>query len=60
MRTSIRSRLERLEAALAPKGRAFVFVDEDGPDHEARVAAFRAENGVGPHDELIIVHVRYE
>jgi len=58
MRTSIRSRLERLEVALAPKGR--VFVDNDGPDHEARVAAFRAENGVGPHDELIIVHVRYE
>ena len=59
MRTSIRSRLERLEAALAPEGRTFVFVDKDGADHEARVAAFRAENGVGPHDELIVVLLRY-
>jgi hypothetical protein len=56
------ARLERLEAVLKPKGKLFVFVwqaEHDGPRAE-REAAFRAEHGVQPHDELVTIILEYE
>jgi len=56
------ARIEALELALKPKGRIFVFVDLDGDaaSYEEREAAFRAEKGVGPGDELHLVHVTWD
>jgi hypothetical protein len=56
------ARLERLEAVLKPKGRLFVFVwhaEHDGPLAE-KEAAFRAENGVQPHDEVVRIILKFE
>ena len=55
------ARIEALELALKPKGRIFVFVDLNGDaaSYEEREAAFRAENGVGPGDELHSVRITY-
>ncbi len=56
------ARLERLEQLLTPKGKLFVFVrhaDRDGPLAE-KEAAFRADNGVQPHDEILTVIIQYE
>ena len=55
------ARIEALELALLPKGRIFVFVDMGGDpaSYEEREAAFRAENGVGPGDELHSVRITY-
>jgi hypothetical protein len=63
MRTSrLLARIEALEAAFAPKGRLFVFTDVDGDaaSFEGRLASFRAENGVGPRDEVLSVRITYE
>jgi hypothetical protein len=56
------ARIEALELALKPKGRIFVFVDLDGDaaSYEEREAAFRAEKGVGPGDELHSVRVTWD
>jgi hypothetical protein len=51
------ARIEALELALAPKGRLFVFTDESS--FEERLASFRAENGVGPRDEVLSVRITY-
>jgi hypothetical protein len=64
------ARIEALELALAPKGRLFVFTDDDGAassfegrlatsSFEERLASFRAENGVGPRDEVLSVRITY-
>jgi hypothetical protein len=54
------ARIEALEAMLKAKGRIFVFVDLSGDaGYEEREAAFRAENGVGPGDELHSVRITY-
>ena len=53
MRTSLRSRLERLEAALAPKGRTFVLWDADDGTIDEKIAELRAEKNLGPRD---VVH----
>ena len=56
------ARIEALEVALKPKGRVFVFVHFDGDEasFEEREAAFRAENGVGPGDELHSVRITFD
>ena len=62
MRTSrLLARIEALELALKPKGRVFVFTDFDGDpaSYAEREAAFRAENGVGPEDELHSVRITF-
>ena len=55
MRTNLRSRVEKLEAALAPTGSVFLMGDhswnQDRPLEE-RLAAFKIENGVGPYDTV--------
>ena len=62
VRHGLLARLEALEALVKPKGRVFVFVDLSGDPatYEEREAAFRAENGVGPEDEMHIVHITYD
>src|SRR5271165_358006 len=62
MRIHLRARLERLEALLKPVGRAFCMFDDsnlfenyDGPSLDERLAAFKAERGVGSHDTVIIL-----
>lgn len=53
MRTSLRSRLERLEAVLAPKGRIFLLWDADDGAIDEKIAELRAEKNLGPRD---VVH----
>jgi hypothetical protein len=63
MRTSrLLARIEALEALLKPNGRLFVFADFDGDaaSFEGRLASFRAENGVGPRDEVLSVRITYD
>jgi hypothetical protein len=60
---SLRDRLKRLEARIKPQGRTFVFCsfEEPGlPPFADRLAAFKAENGVGPQDTLHTVIVKFE
>ena len=47
---------------LKPKGRIFVFTDMGGDPaaYEEREAAFRAEKGVGPGDELHSVRITFD
>jgi hypothetical protein len=63
MRSPLRllARIEALETMLKAKGRIFVFfhVDDGTATYEEREAAFRAENGVGPADELHSVCITY-
>ena len=62
MLSRIRDRLKALEAKIAPKGRAFVFLRVEGPDlppYADQLAAFRAENGVGPNDTVHEVTVSF-
>jgi len=56
------ARIEALELALKPKARIFVFVDIGGDPatYEEREAAFRAEKGVGPGDELHSVRITFD
>jgi len=56
------ARIEALEAMLKPKGRIFVFTDMGGDPaaYEEREAAFRAEKGVGPGDELHSVRITFD
>jgi hypothetical protein len=64
MRTPSRllARIEALEALLKPKGRFFVFADLSGDPatFAEREAAFRAENGVEPEDEMHSVSIAYD
>ena len=55
------ARIEDLELALKPKARIFVFVDIGGDPatYEERKAASRAEDGVGPGDELHSVRITF-
>jgi hypothetical protein len=58
--TSLRSRIERLESQIAPPSRVFVFTgaphaDDDDRSHAERLAQFKSEKGVGPHDTLVTV-----
>jgi hypothetical protein len=54
-------RRDALEALLKPKGRVLVFFHSGGDEayFEARLAAFRVENGVRPEDELHSVRITY-
>jgi len=58
----LRARIEALELALKPKARIFVFfhVDDGAVSYEEREAAFRAEKGVGPGDELHSVRITFD
>jgi hypothetical protein len=51
-----------LEQALKPAGRYFCLViyEADEPDPDARIAEFKIENGVQPHDEVVTIIVQYE
>ena len=59
--SSLLARIEALEMMLKPKGRVFVFfhIDDGAASYEEREAAFRAENGVGPGDELHSVCITF-
>jgi hypothetical protein len=64
MNSSLRTRLEQLEAKIAPKGRHFVFVHfEDGePDalsRDEQLSAFKAERGLVPGDLVHEVTVTF-
>ena len=57
MRFRLNDRLRLLEAKIAPKARAFVFVCVDAgkpgrPSREEQLAAFRVEHGIGPGDPI--------
>jgi hypothetical protein len=53
---NLRSRLEKLEAAIAPAARVFIFTgDGDDRSHDEQLAAFKAENGISPRDHLVVV-----
>ena len=57
---NIRERLTLLEAQLKPPGRMFVFVrfEKPGlPPYAEHLAAFKAENNVGPNDALHTVRI---
>ena len=62
MFSRVGDRLKRLEAQIMPKGRVFVFygdepspLNPDLPPYAEQLAAFKANNGVGPHDTLVTV-----
>jgi hypothetical protein len=59
---NLRARIEALEALLKPEARLFVFVhfDDDAGSFGEREAVFRAENGVGPGDELHSVRITWD
>jgi hypothetical protein len=61
MGSRLRARLQKLEATLRPKGRDFCLVhyEGDGPPFDERVAAFKIEHGVTPHDNLVAIDVTY-
>jgi hypothetical protein len=59
-----RDRLEALEAKIAPKAKAFVLISFDAgepgaPSREDRIAAFKADRGVGPNDRIHEVTVTF-
>jgi hypothetical protein len=59
MISSFRTRLEQLEARISPKpsGRVFVLTIEGQSrlSQAEQLSTFRAANGVGPHDHLIVI-----
>jgi hypothetical protein len=63
MNSSFRTRLEALEAKIAPKGRHLVFVhfqdEEPTPSREYRLAAFKAEHGIAPSDLIHEVSITF-
>jgi hypothetical protein len=59
-----RDRLEALEAKIAPKAKAFVFISFDAgepgaPSREDRLAAFKAEHGIAPSDLIHEVSITF-
>ena len=63
MNSSFRTRLEALEAKIAPKGRHLVFVhfqdEEPTPSRDEQRAAFKAEHSVAPGDLIDEVTVTF-
>jgi hypothetical protein len=63
MRVNLRSRIEKLEGAIAPKGKTFTAFykghDQDGPFDDWK-AAERISRGVGPNDTLIVIRFCYD
>jgi hypothetical protein len=57
MRSRLNDRLKHLEAKILPKGRVLVFFsfDEPDPSYDERLAALKAEKGVGPSDTVATV-----
>jgi hypothetical protein len=64
MNSSFRTRLEQLEAKIAPKARNLVFIhfedgEPDAPSRADQLAVFKAERGVGPSDLIHEVTVTF-
>jgi hypothetical protein len=63
MLARIRDRLEALEAKIAPKAKAFVYISFDAvpgaPSREDRLAAFKAEHGIVPSDLIHEVSITF-
>ena len=62
MFSRLRDRLARLEEQILPKRRVFAFFRAEEPDfppYPEQLAAFKAEKGVGPHDTLVEVVLRF-
>jgi hypothetical protein len=64
MNSSFRTRLEQLEAKIAPKPASFVFIhfedgEPDAPSRADQLAAFKAQRGVGPSDLIHTVTVTF-
>jgi hypothetical protein len=63
MSVRLLARLQKLEAVLKPQPKARIFrldLDErdgDPADQEARIAAFKLEHDVQPHDILLIITI---
>jgi hypothetical protein len=59
MHSRFLNRLEQLEALISPKpqGRVFVLtIESQSPLSQAeQLSTFRATNGVGPHDHLVVI-----
>ena len=59
MNRTISTRLARIEQAVTPPRRQFIFWDAGSSDPsfdlDAEIACFREEKGVTDHDELIVV-----
>jgi hypothetical protein len=63
----MRQRLARLEQAITPKGRVFVFFRAETsppgpglPPYAEQLAAFKTKNDVGPHDTVIEVVLTFD
>jgi hypothetical protein len=56
---NLRSRLDRLEAQLAPAARVVVCFLADGQPVGEQLAAFRAENRVQPQDTVVTVELTF-
>jgi hypothetical protein len=58
-----RDRIEALEAKIAPKAKAFVYISFDAepgaPYRDDRLAAFKAEHGIAPSDLIHEVSITF-
>jgi hypothetical protein len=62
MNSHFRTRLEQLEAKIAPKGRhfGFVYFDEpDAPPRDEQLSAFKAEHSIAPSDIIHEVSINF-
>jgi hypothetical protein len=62
--SSFRTRLEQLEAKIAPKGRHLAFVhfedeEPDAPSRDEQLSAFKADCGLAPGDLIHEVTVTF-
>ena len=64
MQARARDRLRLLEAKIAPKVRAFVFIrfedrQTDAPSRDEQLATFKAEHSIAPSDHIHEVSVTF-
>ena len=62
MPSRLNDRLKHLEAQILPQRRVLVFLRFESPDlppYAEHLAAFKAENNVGPNDALHTVRVNF-
>jgi hypothetical protein len=64
MQTRTRDRLKALEAKIAPKVRAFVFIrfadgEPDALSRDEQLSAFEAENSIAPSDQIHEVSITF-
>jgi hypothetical protein len=63
MPSRLSDRLDKLEAALAPRGRNFVFIfyaEDDGTPRAEQLAVFKKENGVASNYIIHEVKVTFQ